>query len=296
MEKDITAIQSKGGSLKPYRHYREYTNKEISSEQDEYFDNDKIQKVIPKMFKDGDDVTYRFKDAKLELLDLEELKNLHNSDTSEILGYSNKLDKLKHVVKLAQSYGKDYKSLLNAFKNNYKLPPPLVIRDTKDQLYLMAGNTRMMMALALGYNMPVKIAKYKKEFVLEAQKLNKNQMIEIGKWIIAQHNLKSKFQLSRSSTTRGNYLWNEDVIRVASNPKNLLDFVETVLHECDHALDRKKMGARKYERLYTQSGQQAVDSGGDFHDDNEYEIKAEKYAQRNGKKWLRKLLDHIPDG
>ena len=30
--------------------------------------------------------------------------------------------------------------------------------------------------------------------------------------------------------------------------------------------------------------------------DNEYEIKAEKYAQRNGKKWLRKLLDHIPDG
>ena len=112
------------------------------------------------MFIDGEDVTYRFKDAKLELLDLEELKNLHNSDTSEILSYSNKLDKLKHVVKLAQSYGKDYKSLLNAFKNNYKLPPPLVIRDTKDQLYLMAGNTRLMSNTAYGRKIPLKVIEY----------------------------------------------------------------------------------------------------------------------------------------
>ena len=68
--------------------------------------------LIKKSTKDLDDEIYftnenllflesRFKDAKLELLDLEELKKLHNIDTAEILGYSNKVDKLNHVVKLA---------------------------------------------------------------------------------------------------------------------------------------------------------------------------------------------------
>ena len=56
-------------------------------------------------------------------------------------------------------------------------------------------------------------------------------------------------------------------------------------------MERKKLGARKYEEVYTMAGQEAVDKGKDFHDDNALEIQAEKYAKKNGRKWLKKIAD-----
>ena len=279
------------GPLKAYRHYREYSPSEIRDEQDEYFDNDHTKKVIPNLFKDRDDITYHLKDAPLELLDNDEILSMHNSDAGEILDHDSVSKKLKTAAKLAMHYGKDYLSLLKAFKNKWKLPPPIVIRDKNNSLYLMAGNTRMMLAIALGYNMPVKIVKYSKELQTERLKMDKNKMIEIAKWMVKQHGLKSQVRISRSTAVRGNYLWVEDIIMIENNPSDMLDFVETVLHEIDHAMERKKLGARKYEEVYTMAGQEAVERGKDFHDDNALEIQAEKYAKKNGRKWLKKIAD-----
>ena len=69
------------GTLKPYRHYREYTDEEIRDEQDEYFANDSTKNALPGLFKDRDDITYWVKDAQVELLDMEELMRLKNSKT-----------------------------------------------------------------------------------------------------------------------------------------------------------------------------------------------------------------------
>jgi len=277
------------GSLKTYKHFRKYTDNEISSEQDEYFDNDHTKKIVPGLFKDKDDLTRWIKDSKLELLDGEEISKMYNSDAGEVLSQETPSQKLKTAAKLAKHYGKDYLSLLQAFKNNWKLPPPLIIRDKSNQLYLMAGNTRMMIALALGYNMPVKIVKYGQELKTEGIDTGKDVLINIAKWIVKKHGLRSKVRFSRSTATRGNYLWVEDIIMVENNPKNMLDFIETVLHEVDHALMRKKMGAVKYEEVYTIGGQRAVNKGKDFHDDNPLEIQAEKYAKKNAKNWLKKI-------
>ena len=279
------------GSLKTYKHFRKYTDKEIASEQDEYFDNDHTKKVIPGLFKDKDDLTYWIKDSRLEVLDSDELMSMHNSDVGEILSHDSTSKKLKTAAKLAKHYGKDYLSLLQAFRNKWKLPPPLVVRDKNNELYLMAGNTRMMLAIALGYNMPVKIVKYSKELQTERIKIDKNKMIDIAKWIVKQHGLRSKVRISRSTAVRGNYLWVEDIIMIENNPANMLDFVETVLHEIDHAMMRKKMGPDKYEEVYTRGGQMAVDKGKDFHDHNPLEIQAERYAKKNGRKWLKKIAD-----
>lgn len=281
------------GNLKAYRHFRKYTDSEIRDEQDEYFDNDNTKQSAPGLFRDRDDVTYWVKDSRLELLDIDELLSMKNSDVAEILKHNKKDIKLKAAIKLAKHYGKNYKSILGAFRNNYKLPPPLVIRDKNNKLYMMSGNTRMMLAVALGFNMPVKIVKYKKELQTEAFKINKSKMIDIAKWLVKQHKLRSKVIISRKSNIRGNYHWDSDTIVIANDPKDMLDFVETVLHEIDHAIMRKKLGANKYEVEYTQAGQKAVDAGGDFHDDNPFEIQAEKYAEKNAKKWLKKILHFI---
>lgn len=281
------------GSLKSYRHFREYTDSEIRDEQDEYFDNDHTKESAPGLFRDRDDITYWIKDSKVELLDMSELMSLKNSDIDEILKYNKKDIRLKAAIKLAKHYGKDYQSILSAFRNNYKLPPPLVIRDKNNSLYLMSGNTRMILSVALGFNMPVKVVKYKQELKTENFKLNKSKMIDVAKWLVKQHRLKSKVEISRSSSLRGNYNWDTDTIIIDNKPSDVLDFVETVLHEIDHALMRKKLGANKYEIQYTTAGQEAVDRGKDFHDDNPFEIQAEKYAEKNGKKWLKKILHFL---
>ena len=76
------------GRLKPYSNYRPYTDEEIRDEQDEYFENDATKKAVPGLFKDRDDITAWIKDSKLELLDIDEINQLNNSDVSEILRYS----------------------------------------------------------------------------------------------------------------------------------------------------------------------------------------------------------------
>ena len=119
--------------------------------------------------------------------------------------------------------------------------------------------------------------------------MDKNNLLKIAKFIIRKHNLKSKVNFSKKSNDRGRYDWQDDIITLAPNPKNMLDFVESVLHEVDHAVMRKKMGSDEYEWKYTKAGQIALDKGKDFYWDNPFEKQAEKYARVNGKKWLKKI-------
>lgn len=275
------------GSLKPYRHYREYTDEEIRDEQDEYFANDSTKNALPGLFKDRDDITYWVKDAQVELLDMEELMKLKNSDVSSIVSRPNDKSRMLMALKLMKHYGKDYKRLYKAYHNRFKLPPPLVARDVNNDLYLMAGNSRMMMAIAFGYNMPVKIIKYKKT-IYEAS-MGNDKLLKVAKFIIRKHNLKSKVKFSKKSNDKGRYDWQADIITLAPNPKSMLDFVESVLHEVDHAMMRKKLGADDYEWKYTRAGQIALDNGKDFYWDNPFEKQAEKYAKKNAKKYIKKL-------
>lgn len=274
------------GNLKPYKHYREYTDEEIRDEQDEYFSNAKTKKALPNLFRDRDDVTYHVKDSKLELLDMQELQSLKNSDIKSILSEPTQKARMLATLKLMKQYDKDYKSLYRGFYNNEKLPPPLVVRDKEGSLYLLAGNSRLMMAAAFGYNMPVKIVKYKKTIVSERSDIN--VLADVAKKIVRGHNLKSKLKFSKGSGNKADYDWESDTITLTPNPKSDLDFVESVLHEVDHALMRKKYGATKYEELYSKAGEMMIQKGKDFYWDNPFEVQARKY-EKNGRKWLRKL-------
>jgi len=61
-----------------------------------------------------------------------------------------------------------------------------------------------------------------------------------------------------------------------------------VYHEIDHALDAKKYGKKKYKEKYEEEMNYAIQNGGDAHDDNYFEIKAEKYGRKMARKFLKK--------
>ena len=276
------------GPLKPYRHFRKYTEEEIKSEFGEYFDNPKARKTLPKLFGDKEDMEYHIKDSKLELLDIEELQSLKNSDVKEILSEPTQKARMLSTLRLMKEYGKNYRRLFAAFKKGYKLPPPLVVRDKNGDLYLLAGNSRLMMAAAMGYNMPVKIIKFKKEIVKEV-KFKKDDLLKVAIKIAGMFGIRSKLRFQAGTGNKADYDWMKDIITLDPNPDNMLDFIESVLHEIDHARMRKKYGPNKYEQEYTIAGQLMVDKGKDFYWDNPFEKQAEDFAKRNAKKIYKKL-------
>ena len=109
--------------------------------------------------------------------------------------------------------------------------------------------------------------------------------------IVKAYKLRSKVKIgSVVSGNKANYDWNRDIINLKKSYRSVKEFIITVLHEIDHANDRKTMGARKYEREYQKAGDIAVNKGRDFHDDNAFEEKAEKWARKEySRKWKQKF-------
>ena len=114
---------------------------------------------------------------------------------------------------------------------------------------------------------------------------------DTARMLVKKYGLRSKVKFGKvKGQNEADYDWVNDVINLKRNYPNVKEFVVSVLHEIDHAKMRYKMGAKKYEREYTMAGQDAVEKGGDFHDDNFYEEQAERSAQNEyRKKWKKKF-------
>tara|TARA_R110002051_G_scaffold142036_1_gene215328 strand:+ start:581 stop:961 length:381 start_codon:yes stop_codon:yes gene_type:complete len=106
--------------------------------------------------------------------------------------------------------------------------------------------------------------------------------------IVKSYGLKSKIKFTRGKD-KGDYDWVTDTINLRPSYSTVKDFIITVLHEIKHALDRKKMGVKKYEKLYSIAGELAVQKGKDFHDDNKFEEIAEQWGKKEYTKWKNKF-------
>ena len=149
-------------SLKKYPHMRPYTQTELDYEVDEYLKNDYTKSKLPKMWKDKDDGYADIKMALHEYPSEEELRSLENSDVGEILDTPED-DRMKKAVELAKGYYKNYKAIIDGLNKKTKFPAPIVVRDKSKRLYLLGGNTRLMLGVAMGLNLPIKIIDWKKE-------------------------------------------------------------------------------------------------------------------------------------
>ena len=114
---------------------------------------------------------------------------------------------------------------------------------------------------------------------------------DTAEYLVKQYNLRSKVKFGKvKGKNKADYDWVHDVINLRKSYPSVKEFIITVLHEIDHAIDRKTMGWKKYEKEYTQAGQDAEDKGRDFHDDNAFEEKAEKWARKEySRKWSQKF-------
>jgi len=105
--------------------------------------------------------------------------------------------------------------------------------------------------------------------------------------IVKDAGLKSNVVFKDTGNNKADYTVETDTINIKPT-NNLKDFLVTVYHEIDHALDAKKYGKKKYKEKYEMEMGYAVANGGDAHDDNYFEIKAEKYGRKMARKFLKK--------
>ena len=84
----------------------------------------------------------------------------------------------------------------------------------------------------------------------------------------------------------GEYIPEKDIITLRPSYKTYKEFLLTILHEIKHALDAKRLGKRKFMKKYTQAGTMAQYQGLDPHDDNKWEESAERWAEKEIKKYI----------
>ena len=63
------------------------------------------------------------------------------------------------------------------------------------------------------------------------------------------------------------------------------DFLITILHEINHAMDAKKYGWKKFKEMYEMEMNLMVAKYKDPYKDNKYEIQSEDFGEKNWKKW-----------
>jgi len=115
--------------------------------------------------------------------------------------------------------------------------------------------------------------------------LERIDYLDITKNLLKQYGLRSKVKFG-SGKDFGEYIPETDTITLRRSYPSVKEFLMTVLHEIKHALDAKRLTPKKYIKKYTQAGTMAVYNGLDPHDDNKWEEKAERFAEKELHKWL----------
>ena len=122
------------------------------------------------------------------------------------------------------------------------------------------------------------------EFIKETQK---NQMIST---LLKHYNVGSVKMKMKSMKDHAHFNVDTGTLELSSRYKNIKDsqikeFLITIIHEIDHAIDAKKYGWKKFKEMYEFEMNLQVQAGKNEYDDNEFEIKAEKFGEKNWKKW-----------
>ena len=126
------------------------------------------------------------------------------------------------------------------------------------------------------------------EFIKEAQK---NQMIST---LLKHYGVGSVKMKMKSMKDHAWFNVDTGTLELSSRYKNIKDskikeFLITIIHEIDHAVDAKKYGWKKFKEMYEFEMNLQVQAGKHQYDDNEFEIKAEKFGQKNWKKWYKQF-------
>ena len=131
-----------------------------------------------------------------------------------------------------------------------------------------------------------------KEFISEA---NKNQMISTLLQFYKVGNVRVKL---RSMKDHAHYNVDTGTLELSTRyrvikKRDIREFLVTMIHEIRHAMDAKKYGWRRFRDMYEmQIAQYQAENPGkedDWYDYIPFETEAEKFGQRNYRKWFTKF-------
>ena len=112
----------------------------------------------------------------------------------------------------------------------------------------------------------------------------------IASELVKYYGLKSKVKFTSGAGIRGHYIPEKDTIYLKRSYSSVKEFIISVLHEIQHAMDAKRLGRRKYSKIYDQAGSMAVHQGKDPYWANKWEKRAEKWGkQEYRKRWKNKF-------
>lgn len=153
-QKEHVLMETKQPSkdLEVYIYVRNPSDEEIKIEIGEYFENEKTLKAFPDLADSSYELKDMIKTAPTDVLEMDELKALQNSDVGDILSGKDK----KTIFKQMIADKKDVVGLLKDVKAQKKIAMPVVIKHTSGY-YLLGGNTRLSVLASLGKTMPVKV-------------------------------------------------------------------------------------------------------------------------------------------
>jgi len=127
-----------------------------------------------------------------------------------------------------------------------------------------------------------------KEFISET---NKNQMISV---LLKYYRVGSVRVKQKSMKDHANFDVDRGELQLSTRYKTIKrsqikQFLITIIHEIDHAMDAKRYGWKKFKDMYEYEMNYQIAKGKDEYDDNKYEIEAEKFGQKNWRKWYNKF-------
>jgi hypothetical protein len=140
-----------------YHSYGEYTADNADKEAGAFLASKNAQMKFPGAFSNKGDLISQILKGEVVYLSRESMLKLENSDVKKVLKAS--LPK-KVAMKLAEGYGKDWERIVNGLLKGDKILPSIVIQHNYGH-YLLAGNARLMVGSAWGFNMPVKVVDIK---------------------------------------------------------------------------------------------------------------------------------------
>ena len=123
-----------------------------------------------------------------------------------------------------------------------------------------------------------------KEFISQS---NKNQIISN---LLKHYKVESVKVKQKSMKDHAHFNVDTGTLELSTKYKTIKksqvkDFLITILHEINHAMDAKKYGWKKFKEMYEMEMNLMVAKDKDPYKDNKYEIQAEDFGQKNWKKW-----------
>jgi len=206
-------------------------------------EEDEIERTAQEFNVPLEDLKFAFIAGQMVILSDDIWSRLENSDSYEV-------KTLDDAIKLADKYGKNWKSTYEAIKAGEDIDPPMILNYGDTHYYLVGGNTRLMFYKALGISPKVMMGFINtpkdKSVGLNEGKLNEEQTGTISEFIkyaaknLGLQNLPSSLTLSydndqaKERRSFGYFDPNSKKIWVYVKNRNMADILRTLAHELVH--------------------------------------------------------------